>query len=162
MRKPRLVKFVAGFFALAVGGVVYRAFDATRHAGPAKSEAGAANWAPAAAPDVVDVDLFDKARSIYTGMMEIFGVGQAALPKVEILALSIAGVFVALFLLTRLSFIRRLFWKVEHEAEKEVRDHPGEYMSMSMDFLRVTTIVVGFAVSVLVVHALMDLGKVLM
>jgi hypothetical protein len=162
MRKSRLVKIAAGFFALVVGGVVYRAFDATRHAGPAKSEAAAADWATAAAPDIVDVDLFDKARAIYTGMMEIFGAGQAALPGIEVLALSIAGMFVVLYLLTRLSFIRRLFWKVEHEAEKEIHDHPGEYMSMSMDFLRVTTIVVGFAVALLVVHALMDLGKVLM
>ncbi len=162
MHKPHLIKIVAGFFALAVGGVVYRAFVATRHAGPAKSEPAAADWVPAAAPDVVDVDLFDKARAIYTGMMEIFGTGQAALPGIEVLALSIVGILVALFLLTRLSFIRRLFWKAEHEAEKEVRDHRGEYMSMSMDFLRVTTIIVGFAVSLLVVHALMDLGEVLM
>lgn len=162
MRKPRTVKIVIGLLGLAFGGVIFRAWDAARHGGTAKVETAAADWAPAAARDIVDIDLFDKARALYAAVAEALGAGSGAHSGVEILALLIAGTVVVLFLLTRLPSIHRLLWRTEHEVEKETRSHPGELMSMSMDFLRVTTILGGFTIALLVVRALMDLGKVVL
>jgi hypothetical protein len=165
MLRSRKIRLVAGLFVVAVLFVVVRAWDVARQptdAAPATEETAAADWTPAAAREVVNSDIFDKARTLFSGLAEAVVEGGAALPGIEVLALGIVALLVVLYLITRLPGIHRLLWRAEHEVEREVRSHPGEYMSMTRDFLRVTTIVGAFAVALLVVRALMDLGKVLM
>ncbi len=66
-------------------------------------------------------------------------------------------------MITRVPIIHRLLWRAEHQVEKGIQTHPGEYMSMTTDFVRVTTILVGFAIAIalLAIHGLMDMSELM-
>ena len=134
--------------------MIFRAFEENRHEAPAGSGL-------ATASDEAADDIFDGARSLYTTAVDAIDIVASGLPGTEVLALSIVGVLVVLFLITWVPFVHRLIWRAEHELEKEVRSHPGEYMSMTTDCLWVATILVGFAVKLLAAHGLVDLSHLM-
>jgi hypothetical protein len=115
----------------------------------------------AAALAGIATDSFDTARDIYATTIEAVDVGITGLPGAEVLALSIVAGLVVLFVITRVPIIHRLLWRAEHQVEEGIQTHPGEYMSMTTDFVRVTTILVGFAIALLAIHGLMDMSELM-
>ena len=111
---------------------------------------------PAAAAE--DTDLIGALTGAISAFVANLEARQADLPGFEIVALAALVAVAGLFVLSRFG-VFRLFteWAV-HKARQRMSTARGEIASVFVDFLRVATIIGGFAVVLIGIHAAIQLS----
>lgn len=109
----------------------------------------------------VRADIFDDGRALVTRLVTDAWAGGAesgdGLPLIETAALGAVAVIVALFVLIRVPLVSRLFTMLIGRFQGGMTAGRSQYTSLLLDGLRVTSLVLGFAVALLAVRAIMDL-----